>query len=89
MLELADDILHLEDKLAVSEEDIWKVHNKFEIIHPFDDGNGRTGRLLFNWLSLRHLGEFYMFMDEKRQDYYDMIDAYDSEFRKDHPEMVF
>lgn len=28
-------------------------HNRFEHIHPFTDGNGRTGRLILNWMLLR------------------------------------
>lgn len=34
-------------------ERLAKIHNDFERIHPFLDGNGRTGRLLLNLLLVR------------------------------------
>jgi Fic family protein len=34
-------------------ERLAKVHNSFEKIHPFLDGNGRTGRLLLNLILVR------------------------------------
>ncbi|MFI6629818.1 Fic family protein [Nonomuraea fuscirosea] len=46
-LEAKDDIGHpLPEELA-------KIHNSFERIHPFIDGNGRTGRLVLNLILVR------------------------------------
>jgi Fic family protein len=57
-------------------ERIARFHNEFEGIHPFIDGNGRTGRLLLN-LDLMQNGFppiNVKFTDRKR--YYDAFDAY-------------
>ena len=37
----------------ITMEDIAKMHMTYENIHPFPDGNGRTGRLLINYLLLQ------------------------------------
>ena len=35
-------------------EDLITRHIEFEKIHPFEDGNGRTGRLLLNYELLKN-----------------------------------
>jgi len=36
-----------------TEKEIKHAHVAFEHIHPFEDGNGRTGRILMNWQRLK------------------------------------
>ena len=48
-------------------------HHIFEIIHPFIDGNGRTGRLLINKILHELNSEPVIIMYDDRSKYYDSI----------------
>ena len=54
-----------------NEEDVKELHVRFEKIHPFEDGNGRTGRILMNWQRLK-LGMPILIIHEGKEqiDYY-------------------
>lgn len=79
MTSLESDSYLLDDSvIEVTPDMIWNIHHKFLVAHPFEDGNGRTARLLFNWLSIKHLDAFHMFFEKDRDSYYDAIREYES-----------
>ena len=64
-------------------ERIARFHLEFEGIHPFIDGNGRTGRLIMNLELIRsgYLPINVKFADRKR--YYEAFDAYNRDGQAD------
>ena len=52
-------------------------HAKFENIHPFADGNGRTGRLVMNYLLLLNGHPPIIIHEEDRKGYYAALEAWD------------
>lgn len=68
---------HIKDLLAeynmskqVEFDDILNFHVRFERIHPFQDGNGRVGRLLIFWQCLQSGIVPFIITDDLRLYYY-------------------
>lgn len=72
----------LEELLCVSDDDkaltaAAYFHAKFENIHPFADGNGRTGRLAMNYFLVLHNHPPIIIHEEDRKGYYEALEAWD------------
>ena len=60
-------------------ENIANFHINFEHVHPFEDGNGRTGRVLINH-ELISSGEIPIVIpEERRTEYFEYLANYDIE----------
>lgn len=60
-------------------DDIVEFHYQFELIHPFQDGNGRVGRLIALKECLRHGIVPFIIEDSKKLFYYRGLSQWESE----------
>jgi len=54
----------------LNREELRQQHINFETIHPFLDGNGRIGRMLFMWQTINSKQTLYIFYERDRHSYY-------------------
>lgn len=52
-------------------------HHKFEKIHPFSDGNGRTGRILMNYILIKNNYPPIIITKKNREKYLDALESAD------------
>lgn len=68
--------------LAITESEMLEVladtHIQFERIHPFSDGNGRTGRMVLMYLSMHYLKAPIVIRKEWRGQYMEFLGEQDS-----------
>ena len=77
MKELLEDIKEVPDNKALIGAAF--LHAKFENIHPFSDGNGRTGRLAMNYFLVLHNHPPVIIHQEDRKAYFEALEAWDEE----------
>ena len=76
MAELLEELQEIPDDKVLTAAAYF--HAKLENIHPFADGNGRVGRLLFNYLLVLHNHPPIIIHEEDRRQYYDALEAWDT-----------
>lgn len=76
MAELLEELRDIKEENALTAAAYF--HVKFENIHPFADGNGRTGRLAMNYLLALCNHPPVIIHEEDRKEYYAALEAWDT-----------
>lgn len=74
--EKMDELLSWYNSKKISLEILAEFHARYESIHPFQDGNGRTGRLILFQECLRNQISLFIIEDANRPEYLDALKAY-------------
>ena len=75
--QMEDMIFDINQKSKLTLEDLSYFHLNFEKIHPFNDGNGRTGRLLINYFLLKQNDYPLVIKNSDRTTYLDCLEQED------------
>lgn len=67
-------------------KDLAKFHAEFEKIHPFQDGNGRAGRMLLFKECLRNNVMPFIIGDDRKADYYECLNT--AQQREDYESLI-
>lgn len=67
-------------------------HHKFEKVHPFYDGNGRTGRMLLNYILIKNNYPLAIIKKKNREEYLEALESGDkvglTETKQEYKEIV-
>ena len=56
--QIREDLEALIEQIDDTRMSMYEFHKKYETLHPFTDGNGRSGRALWLWQHLNMYGEY-------------------------------
>jgi Fic family protein len=82
-------LIHYSSDLnAFFSDKISAFHLDFERIHPFNDGNGRIGRVLMNFQFLQQGFPSIIIRNKEKKDYYKAFKVYDETSNPKHMEKI-
>ena len=70
IVDINADVLKFDLEAGANDQRTREFHARFEKIHPFQDGNGRVGRILYEWHRLMLGMKIHVIHEEDRAEYY-------------------